>query len=408
MDIKRKSINKKDICNRMDELDIRGWQNRNLSEKIACFASDYDINEKYFYNRWGSQKPMIEIKDEAKGLFYVLARTYEKDPFIKHIEYDRDKISSLSILAYYEEIIKCIDEELDDFTKYSIKNSYPYLTMIQEYKSIIKLSDKLSELSSAINKISQKARADFFLEMYKQIDGLINLAYKYEQHKEEQSKDSYDNRDKEYIQTREYEENVYTQFNIDNNDNISLLEVQNSIKNNVQLHLIEEDQQSLNISNYLAMKLKKILENTDDTKYVNLNEKIEVTNVLGMKIDELKEASKIKEELAKKVHNFTEEEYEQYKQDYRIKLMSDIDDNIKRVAEEYDKVVTFDKEYRSILSWIEYRNTRFNDMNSDLYSKEYYKGYLRFIEVIKKDKEYYRGASIGIIEEPIIRSKYRK
>lgn len=406
MNDKCKVINKKDICTKMDELGIRGWQSRTLSDKIAVFADDYNIKEEYFYSRWGSQKPKIEIKSEAKGLFFVLARTYDKNPFIKHIDYDRDKISNISILEYYRDVIKCIDEELDDDIKYTIKNSYQYLTMIQEYNSIIKLTDKLSELSSAINKISQKARADFFLEMYKQIDYMINLAYEYEQYKDEKESNIYSSRNEETRAIAHYEQDIYNRFSIDSD--FSILQIETEIKNKVQQKLIDEDKSYSNISEYLASKLRDILQNSKDDKYVNKNEKIKSASIYGLKIDELKEISKVREELIKRVNNFSDEEYEEYKKDYKNELIRDIDENIMNIESEYDRVITIEEEYRNILEWIDDGSIRFRGIPNGIKPKKYYQDYLNFIENIKKDKEQYKKCVEGIIDEPVVRSKYKR
>lgn len=406
MNDKCKVINKKDICTKMDELGIRGWQSRTLSDKIAVFADDYNIKEEYFYSRWGSQKPKIEIKSEAKGLFFVLARTYDKDPFIKHIDYDRDKISNISILEYYGEVIKCIDEELDEDIKYTIKNSYQYLTMIQEYNSIIKLIDKLSELSSAINKISQKARADFFLEMYKQIDYMINLAYEYEQYKDENESNIYSSRNEETRAIAPYEQDIFNRFSIDSD--FSILQIETDIKNKVQQKLIDEDKSYSNISEYLASKLRDILKNSKDDKYVNKNEKIKSDSIYGLKIDELKEISKVREELIKRVNNFSDEEYEQYKKNYKDELIRDINENISNIESEYDRVITIEEEYRNILEWIDDGSIIFRGITDGVKPKKYYQDYLNFIESIKKDKEEYKKCVEGIIDEPVVRSKYKR
>lgn len=375
---------KKDVVEKMKKLNIDGWKERHFKAKIEKFIEDYRLDKKYFFKNYDGDKPQLQINSKYSGLFYILARTYNVNPYLERKGYSLDRVDLKQLLMYYDEVIKSIDEELEEEERYNIVNSYQYITMIQERSYIKKLIEKLNELEIAMNKVTSKDRADFFRNMHGHIDAMICELYEYKLNREKQEeieRNIYINQIKQ-VKTAE---KLY--LNIDN----PVIDKYDCIKLIVQDKLIKENEELDNISEFLIKRLKdemSIYSFPDDLQ--TKDEKLRKEKLIYEEYKSIKEYQKKVFQMIGRATGKDENEIIEIMKKRKPNLIDDINKNIKRIENECEQIVTIEDEYREILKCIEegsiYRGyTKYGDIRGLISDKSYYEGYLKFIEEIKQE-----------------------
>lgn len=361
-----------------------GWSKRNFREKMESFISEYGIEEKYIFKGDDSYK-QFQLNEAYKGLLHILAKSYKKDPFLCRNEIAYKDVSWRQIQDYYEEIIKGIDEELSDVDRYDIMNSYPYIAMIREIDGIEKIGSKLKELKIALGMLNMSARADLFEEIYLSIDELILKAYeKYIKSKEED----------EFMLRCAQEETVkYIKLRskLPENKGKPIEEIISSfdaIRINKYEEVIRERSESKYIGDYLVNKLNKQMSYDEDHQtFKTINEKKQENVILEKMYSNVIKYLEQTNRVIQENESIYEAEIIKYHQDKRVRLIEELDKHINRIKENYNNITTKEEMFRKIIECIENNNHEMIDFEMlSLKPKNYYEGYLEFVEKINELK----------------------
>lgn len=369
---------KKEFINVMEG--YPGWSERNFKTKIRQFLDDYDIESKYILD--GEDKyTKLKLNEEYKGLFHIIAKGYNKDPFLKSKAITFNENSWKDIEDYYKEVLKGIDEELNDEQRYDIMNSYPYMTMIREMTGIRKIKEKLQEFKIAIGMLNMSARADVFEEIYSCIDTLILIAYNKLISSEEKDKEDLNQaikKTKDDINSRsKLADNNKTMEN-----NLNFIRIEKTKE------IIDERDQCSYIGDYLINKLKKQMsyyENHESLKTQNekkkaYEEEMKIIEKINTYVDEMNQ-------IIKTSKNMSDEEVIKFNNDERIELLQRLDKQINDIRNIYNEIITMEDKCKNIINGI--NNGNYKKLSMDdlpLESREYYEGYLKFVDKIKQIK----------------------
>lgn len=377
---KKKYETKQELIGRIGK--YMGWSGRNFKTKINEFLYDYDIDSKYIFEGDKGYRT-FQLNKEYSGLFHVLAKAYRKDIFIKDKQFSFRDNPWKDIESYYEEIIKGIDEELNDEQRYDIMNSYPYIAMICELKGIRKINEKLMELKTALGMVNSSVRVDVLEEIYCCIDTLILQVYNKKILAEEEDKKHLselvreakdiismrsalpDNKDKTY-------EEILTDFD--------LIKIQ-------KFEQIREERGKYGyIGEYLLDKLKYEMENNDyPTNGKTRTEIKQEKEAKQEKINEYYAFRNQTNEVLKRIMNLNDEEIMKFHRDKKLLLMKQLDEHIEQIKNKYNNLETMESISKEIISYMDSENhEKLQEYGPQIESRSYYEGYLKFIEEIRK------------------------
>ncbi|HBG0818217.1 hypothetical protein NFZ15_014835 [Clostridioides difficile] len=373
---------KKEFINAMKG--YRGWSERNFKDKIKLFLDDYGIKEKYILDG-DKDYSKLKLNEEYKGLFHIIAKGYNKDPFLKSKAITFKENSWKDIEDYYKEVLKGIDEELNDEQRYDIINSYPYIAMIREMTGIRKINEKLQELKIAIGMLNMSARADIFEEMYACIDTLILIAYNQAIRSKEIDKE-------DLLQAiSATKEDIILRLILPENNNKSIEDIINDldlIRLEKYKEVINEREECDYIGDYLVSKLKKQMsyyENHESFKTQSEKEKAhekqkEILENINIYVDQTNKAIKISK-------NMNDDEVTKSHNDKKIGLLKELEEHISKIKNSYNEIETMEAKCRKIINCID--NNSYEKLSSDdlpLESRDYYENYLEFVDKIKQIK----------------------
>lgn len=377
---KTKYETKAELVNKMSK--YIGWGDSNFKTKMNEFLYDYDIDSKYIFE--GDKRyRRLKLNKEYSGLFYILAKAYRKDIFIKDKQFSFRDNPWKDIESYYEEIIKGIDEELNDEQRYDIMNSYPYIAMICELKGIRKINEKLMELKTALGMVNSSIRTDVLEDIYCCIDTLILQVYNKKILAEEEDKKQLlelvreskdiismrkalpDNKDKTY-------EEILTDFDL--------------IKIKKFEQIIKEREKYGYIGEYLLDKLKYEMENNDYPTHSKT--RTEIKQEKEAKKDKINEYYTFKNqtnEVLKRIMHLNDEEIMKFHSDRKLLLMKELDEHIEQIKNKYNNFETMESISKDIIGYMDSKDhEKLQEYGPQLESRSYYEGYLKFVEEIRK------------------------
>lgn len=363
----------------------RGWSTRNFTKKIDDFLYDYSIDGKYIFEGDEGYRE-LQLNEEYNGLFHVLTKGYNKDPFVKDRQFAFRDNSWKEILSYYEEISKGIDEELNGKQQYDIMNSYPYITMIRELTGIRKIDEKLEELKIALGMINSSVRADMFEEIYACIDQLTLQVYNKILEAKEQ-----DEKQLSQINT-DIKNSIYMRSMLPENKNKTFDEIlsDNDLIKIQKFEMIKEEREKYKyIGEYLLDKLKgEMIWNDYPMNLESDTEKKKRIESISDKIEEHDRFKNQTNEVIKRVTGIDNEQVVQSHIDKKSLLIKELEANINRIKNKYEEIETWELTSKEIIHCMN------NNDHEKLYAyghqlepRSYYEGYLEFIEEIRNLKK---------------------
>jgi hypothetical protein len=373
---------------------VKGFGNKNhFKDNFESLCRDYGINYKAFIYESlmdNSEKEEIIIKKEWIELFTVLVKTKDMNPFLNQQE---DK----SVLNYYKEIDKEIDNlEMNEDT-YQIKYSGLYFNLKMEITILEKLEDKLNELKTAISMIGNDARLEFWIHFYKVIDSQLNEICKIN----EIIKD-YDRKELlELLNEKDTKSKLLMLLKVDDKyfskyENINNLVV-GKLKQKMKTFMINCDTEEKYIDGADAFSYKGLISEKKKVEYAIEKEEYKIFEKIREDIQE-----KMKTEATKHGYNSYEDYINEYKKQLQIDAAKELEERMQKI----NSIETAEKwTERLIKNGIDDEANILDDSDC-----EYLNGVLRFIKKVKRKKESFSEYELknDLINQPIWLKHSRK